>query len=122
MVGFVTDVRDVRLELVLVGGVVEVVLARASDVLKGFFCDDGGGRERDEMDGFLRSCSVDETGRSCCWLAEALSTGNRDVGRGIPERTGIEDGVSMVGVDKAGTLRQLEQRAPYPKLPTGYAQ
>ena len=93
------DVRDGRLELAIVEGAVEVVLARARELLEGFFCNDGGGRERDERDGFLRSCSVEEAGRSWDWLLDGLSTGRRDVGRGIPERMGIEDdGVSMADI------------------------
>ena len=63
---FVADVRDSRLELAFVEGAVEVVFARVREVLDGFLLSDGGGGlERDGMDGFLRSCSVDETGRSC---------------------------------------------------------
>jgi hypothetical protein len=103
MVRFVADVRDARLEFGFVkGGVVEMVLARASDGLEAFFCNDGG-RERVGIESFLRNCS-DEAGRSCWRLAEALSTGNREeAGRGIPERMGSEDGgVSMVEVDGGG--------------------
>lgn len=58
------DVRDGRLEAAFVAGAVDVVLARTRDVLDGFFCNDCGGRARDETDGLLRSCSVDEAGRS----------------------------------------------------------
>jgi hypothetical protein len=65
MVRFVAGVRDARPELGFVEGVAEVVLARASVVLEGFFCNDCRGRARVGMEGFLRSCSVDEAGRSC---------------------------------------------------------
>lgn len=39
----------------------------------------------EDSDGFLRSCSLDGVERSWLWLPAGLSTGRREVGRGIPE-------------------------------------
>ena len=103
------DARGARpeLELADVGGeaVEAVVLERASDALDVFFCNvDAVGRDMDWRDGFLRSCwsldmldmaeidgflrswSVDAGARSCETLPEGLSTGSRDgAGRGMPD-------------------------------------
>jgi hypothetical protein len=65
-----------------------------SDDTEDFFCSVGGGwlvLDSDVTEGFLRSCSVDAGERSCDWPPEDLSTGSRDVGRGIPDRTGMPD-------------------------------
>lgn len=88
------------------------VLERTRDARELFFCraDAGGGsRAMDDIDGFLRSCSVEAGARSCDWLPEGLSTGSRDdAGLGRPDGRGIEDAGSMVGpavrVDVATTL------------------
>lgn len=99
--------RDARLELPFAAVAVAVAVAgvvdRAREVRDGFFCRDdvgGFGLDIDEMEGFLRSCPVDEAGRSRWdWLSGAgASTGSREVGLGIPEvRTGMEDGGSIRG-------------------------
>jgi hypothetical protein len=54
----------------------------------------------------LRSCSVDGVDRSWLWLPAGLSTGRREVGRGIPDDgRGIPEGCSIVGVEGRGTCR-----------------
>jgi hypothetical protein len=63
-----SDVR--RFDAGAAAGVVEGVLARTSDALDALFCSDGavgvwlGGRDKDDTDGFLRSCSVEAGARS----------------------------------------------------------
>lgn len=95
---------DALLEEGLVGAEVDGVLERTREALDGFFCSvvaGGGGRLMDEMEGFLRSCSVEaaarslsvEAGvRSCDWLPDGLSTGRRDdAGLGMPDGRGMDD-------------------------------
>lgn len=60
--------RDARLELAFAAVVVAGVVERTREDLDGFFCNGAVaalGFEMDEMDGFLRSCSVEEVFRSC---------------------------------------------------------
>lgn len=82
--------RDALLEL-------EVVVVAAGAAVRGrevrddFFCSEAG-LASDETDGFLRSCSVDGGERSWGWLPVDRSTGSRDVGRGMPDRTGRAEG------------------------------
>lgn len=105
--------REARLVVVVVV-VVDGPLVGASDTLEAFFCRVNGlcgdgvgagagaggwtarpGRDRDEMDVFLRSCSVEAGDRSWEWLAEARNTGRRDDGGGL----GMADtrGVALAG-------------------------
>jgi hypothetical protein len=63
----VLEARDARLVLEAAEAAVEGVLERTSDALDVFFCSAGAawlGRAKVDMDGFLRSCSADEGGRS----------------------------------------------------------
>jgi hypothetical protein len=67
---FEDGARDVRRDTGAAAGVVEGVLERTRDALDALFCSDGavgvwlGGRDKDDMDGFLRSCSVEAGARS----------------------------------------------------------
>lgn len=63
----VEEVRDARPELGFTGAVVEGVLERTSDALDVFFCNVdvwGPGRDIDDMEGFLRNCSVEAGARN----------------------------------------------------------
>jgi hypothetical protein len=95
----VDEPRSVRLGFEVADAVVEGVLERTNDALEVFFCSvaaGGGGRDKEETDGFLRNCSVDAGVRSVDWLPEGLSTGSRDAaGLGLPDGRGIEDVGSM---------------------------
>ena len=67
---------------------------------EGFFCSGDGCwlslEETEDNEGFLRSCSVEGLWRRP-WLTAGLSTGRREVGRGIPELgLGIPEGCSML--------------------------
>jgi hypothetical protein len=83
------------------------------DALDVFFCsNDGGwpGREKDDTDGFLRNCSVDEGARNWDWLPVDLSTGRREAaaaGLGIPDGRGMAEGCSMVIHNALRTARRL---------------
>jgi hypothetical protein len=57
---------EVRVGFGAAGAAVDGVLERTSDALDGFFwrLDCGLGRDKDDMDGFLRNCSVDAGARS----------------------------------------------------------
>jgi hypothetical protein len=94
------EARDVLFAVVLVAGAVEGALERRRDALDVFFWSEGGGwlaLDVDDTEDFLSCCSVDAGARSWDWLPEDLSTGSRDVGRGIPDRTGMpDDWCSMV--------------------------
>ena len=102
------EARGVRPELGFEGAAVGVAfkvaavggpLGYTSDALDVFFCRvEFVGREMDDKDGFLRSCSEDAGARSWDWLPDGLSTGRRDAGAGLgmPEGRGIEDDGSMV--------------------------
>lgn len=80
--------------------VVYAVLERERDTLDVFFCSAGAGwlgRDNDDTEGFLRSCSVDAGVRNCDWLPVDLSTGSREVaGLGMPDGRGMADGWSMM--------------------------
>lgn len=94
---------DARLGFEAVGAAaaaVEGVLDRTRDALDVFFWSvdavDGAGRESEEMEGFLRSCSVEAGVRKADWLPEDLSTGRREgAGLGRPEGRGMDDAGSM---------------------------
>jgi hypothetical protein len=89
---------EARLEFGAAGAGAEGVYEGTRDALDVFFCKGGCwlGRARDDSDGFLRSCSVDDGCRSCDRLPEDLSTGRRDAaGLGMPERRGMAEGWSM---------------------------
>lgn len=104
--------RDDMTEALLEGGLVGAdddddvkgVLERIREARDDFFCSVvaaaatcGGGRPIEEMEGFLRSCSVEAGVRSCDWLAEGLSTGRRDdAGLGMPDGRGMDEAGSMV--------------------------
>jgi hypothetical protein len=92
------EATDARLGVGAVGAGAEGVYDGTRDSLDVFFCKGGCwlGRARDDTEGFLRSCSVDDGCRSWGWLPEDLSTGRRDVaGLGMPERRGMAEGWSM---------------------------
>jgi len=96
------------------------------DTLDDFFCsEDGGwlGRDKDDMDGFLRSCSVEAGERSWDWLPEDLRTGRReDAGLGIPDGRGMAEGWSMVirevnAVSMSGSLNGQQCVSPTVQTP-----
>ena len=63
----VEEVRDARPEFEFTGVVVAGVLERTSDALDVFFCNVdvwGAGRDIDDMEGFLRNCSVEAGARN----------------------------------------------------------
>lgn len=77
----------------------------------GFFCSGAGCwlslDETEDSEGFLRSCSVEGLWRRP-WLAAGLSTGRREVGRGIPELgLGIPEGCSMLALALRGLSLSL---------------
>lgn len=91
------EATEVRWEEMPVEGVVEGVFERTSEALDVFFCSGAGAgwllRDKDDTEGFLRSCSVDAGARSCGWLPADLSTGSLDVeGLGMPDGRGMADG------------------------------
>lgn len=111
IVRLIAEVKDALLELVFAEAAVDGVFERTREARDVFFCNDGCGwlgfdidemegllrtcsvEEMEEIEAFLRKCSVDEAGRSWDWLPEDLSTGRREAGRGIPDvRTGMEEG------------------------------
>lgn len=93
---------EVRLEAGFAGAAAaKGVLERTSDVLDAFFWSGtvgAAGRDSEETDGFLRSCSVEAGARSWEWLPAGLSTGRREAaGLGMPEGRGMLEGAgSMV--------------------------
>jgi hypothetical protein len=94
------EATEVRLdEVPVVEGAVEGVFERTSEALDVFFCSGAKVcvgwllRDKDDTEGFLRSCSVDAGVRSWDWLPVDLSTGRRDAGGlGMPEGRGMADG------------------------------
>lgn len=96
---------------------VGVVLERESEILDVFFCKVGAGagwlgRDMEDTDGFLRSCSVEAGARSWDWLPVDLSTGSRELaGLGMPDGRGMADGWSMMDCySSVGSLRWLWAR------------
>lgn len=95
------EARDVRLEWAGAGAGVEAAAGGTRDSLDVFFCraDTGWGCEGldiDEMEGFLRSWSVEAGERSWDWLPVDLRTGRRDTGGlGMPEGRGMADWESI---------------------------
>ena len=59
------------------------------------------GRDMDETEGFLRSCSVEGGARCWGWLLERPRTGSLDAGAGLgmPDGRGIDEDWSMVEVE-----------------------
>lgn len=105
------DEMDGRLETGFEGAAPNGALERTSEARDAFFCSDtagGGGRDSDETDGFLRSCSVEAGARNCDWLPEGLSTGRRDAaGLGMPDGRGMDEEEyvgSMVAPTASGIL------------------
>lgn len=107
-----------------IGAVVEAEPMR--EALDDFFCsEDGGwlGRDKDDMDGFLCSCSVEAGDRSWDWLPVDLSTGRReDAGLGIPDGRGMAEGWSMVireinAVRMSGSLNGQQCVSPTVQTP-----
>lgn len=99
-----TRLVEARLDAEVADAAVDGVLERTSDALEDLFCRAGlccgVGRDSDDADGFLRSCSLAEAEmldgwRSCDRLLDGLSTGSLEAGLGIPEGRGMDVGWSM---------------------------